>query len=231
VALSCYFTDEGRMTMVRRPISFAVRPLILGLGLLAMIASQAMAQTGNGAPSGPHYNLNLIGVPRDKTADMDNNDGHRIFVKLEGNTKIFLFEGDDFDVLDANGTDRDGAAFQLPNPDPDGDGVTVYSVWARALGKPGGRAVVTTCAIDDAGEEVCSLESLVLVREKGKSSFTNVSRELLFIFADITDDGIFNPELIPLFDDRLQGFFWDFDNEGLKIVQLRFYPISTDVNN
>jgi hypothetical protein len=38
---------------------------------------------GNGTPSGPHYNLNILGVPRDKTADMTGNNGHRIFVKLE----------------------------------------------------------------------------------------------------------------------------------------------------
>ncbi len=31
----------------------------------------AMAGTGNGAPSGAHYNLNIIGVPKNKTATMD----------------------------------------------------------------------------------------------------------------------------------------------------------------
>ena len=45
---------------------------------------------GNGAPSGAHYNLNIIGVPKDKTADMTDGSGHRIFVKLEGKTKILL---------------------------------------------------------------------------------------------------------------------------------------------
>ena len=101
---------------------------------------------GNGAPSGPHYNLNIIGVPKDKTATMDNNSGHRIFVKLDGKSRILLTEGP-FQVLDANGTDG-LAAFQLPNPDPDGDGTTVYSVYARALGKPGGKATMNTGAID-----------------------------------------------------------------------------------
>lgn len=32
------------------------------------------AATGNGAPNGPHYNINIIGVPKGKTADM-NGDG------------------------------------------------------------------------------------------------------------------------------------------------------------
>ena len=193
-------------------------------------------ETGNGAPSGAHYNLNIIGVPKDKTADMTGDNGHRIFVKLEGKTKIMLAEGDDYQVTDANGTDGT-AAFTLPNPDPEGDGVTVYSVYARALGKPGGSAIVTTCAYD-VGDDgvlgtaddvlVCSTEQLTVTRTKGKSSFDNVSRELLYIYEDV--DGDDDLELVPLFDDRLEGYFWDYDNTGLKVLQLRFYPISTNVN-
>ena len=37
---------------------------------------------GNGVPSGAHYDLNLIGVPQGKTADMTGDNGHRIFVPL-----------------------------------------------------------------------------------------------------------------------------------------------------
>jgi hypothetical protein len=204
--------------------------LVLTLMLAAALPVAAdNPVTGNGAPSGPHYNLNLIGVPKDKTADMDGNNGHRIFVKLEGKSKILLYEGDNFQVLDANGTDNDGAAFQLPNPDPDNDGVTEYSVWARALGKPGGSATMTTCATDPiTGVEVCSTEQLVLVRSKGKSSFSNVSKELLYIYVDLDGDG--TVERYPLFDDALEGYFWDYDNNGLKLVQLRFYEMPTDVN-
>lgn len=182
---------------------------------------------GNGFPSGAHYNLNIIGVSKDKKADMTGNHGHRIFVKLYGNTKINLAEGDDFQVLDANGTDG-SALFQLPNPDPDNDGVTEYSVYARALGKPGGSSTTTTCAEDADGNTFCSSESLVLVRDKGKSTGRNVSRELLYIYADI--DGDDQVERVPLFDDRLQDYYWNYDNNGLKLAQFRFYEIPTDVN-
>ena len=184
-------------------------------------------QTGNGGPSGAHYSLNIIGVP-DKNADMTGNSGHRIFVKLWGNdSKILLIEGADFLVLDANGTDGE-ASFQLPNPDPDGDGTTVYSVFARALGKPGGSSRTTTCAIDPAdGAEVCSVITLVLTRSKGPSKFENVSKYLLYIYADIDDDG--DLERLPLFDNRLRGYFWDYDNYGLKLAQLRFYQCSSTV--
>ena len=202
----------------------------LTLGTVAAPALAGVGATGNGAPSGSHHTLNIIGVSKDKAAAMDGNSGSRIFVPLWGKAKINLTEGDDFEVLDANGTDADGATFSLPNPDPDGNGVTEYSVYARALGTPGGTSRTTTCATDPTDdEEVCSTESMVLVRDRGKSTFDNVSRELLYVYADYDGDG--DLDLVPLFDDRLEDYFWGYDNNGLKIAQLRFYEHSTDVNN
>ena len=201
--------------------------LLLTLALVAPgIALAGNDGNGNGAPSGAHYNLNLIGVPKEKSADMTGNNGHRIFVSLTGNTRINLAEGDDFQVLDANGTDG-SAQFQLPNPDPDNDGVTEYSVYARALGTPGGSGTITTCAEDEFGQVYCSNEQLVLVRDKGKSTGRNVSKELLYIYADIDGGGV---QRYPLFDEALQDYYWSYDNNGLKLVQLRFYEIPTDVN-
>jgi hypothetical protein len=120
----------------------------------------------------------------------DHSIGSRIFVPLEGNSKIMLSQGD-FGVLDANGTDGT-ASFQLPNPDPENDGHTEYSVWARALGTPGGSSTTTTCATDIV-------------------------------------DGDGTEERYPLFDDELEDYFWNYDNKGLKVAQLRFYEHTTDV--
>ncbi|MBC5994005.1 hypothetical protein [Pontibacter cellulosilyticus] len=197
--------------------------------------SASNVSEANGAPSGAHYTLNIIGVPKGKTAPMDGNSGHRIFVDLEGNTKINLQNADltdgAFRVLDANGTDSDGALFQLPSADLDNDGITSYSVYARALGKPGGSSTMTTCATDPTtGEDVCSLESLVSLREKGGSKFTNVSRDLLYIYADLENDNVDGVVRVPLFDDRLEDYYWSYDNNGLKVLQLRFYDVPTNVN-
>jgi len=177
-------------------------------------------------PNGHHYNLNIIGVPKDKTADMTDNSGHRIFVKLEGKSKILLSEGEDFQVLDANAT-KGAGEFQLPNPDPDGDGETAYMVYARALGTPGGTATITTCATvfnEETGEEeeVCSNLSYVAVRSKGKPNY-DIAKEILFIEIDLDGDGI--DESYPLCDDELEGYFWDYDNNGLRLLQLRFYEV------
>lgn len=118
----------------------------LGLAAVVVLGGSLLAGQGNNLPTGWHYNLELIGVPKTKTADMTGNMGHRIFIKLFGNTKILLSEGD-FQVLDANGTDGE-ARFQLPvNPCVNEAGDIIecpvddpafgcYSVWVAELGKP-----------------------------------------------------------------------------------------------
>jgi hypothetical protein len=228
-----------------------------GVALLCT-AAPALAQTGNGAPSGSHYNLNILGKDHCAGDDLTGSNRHTIEVLLnfdDGNNtgqllseldrrnKIFLTEGD-FQVLDGNACDGDGAQFQLPaNPftcpvddpncldtDPTFQG---YSVYVRALGKPGGSATMTTCAAgagDDGvlgntdDEIVCSTENVVLVRSTGRSKFTNKTKELTTIVADIDGDGLV--ERIGLFDDALHTYFWDYDNRGLRLAQLRFYPIA-----
>jgi hypothetical protein len=189
-------------------------------------------ETGNGSISGSHFNLNLIGMTNTKTEDgvMDNN-GHRIFVKLVGKTRILLEEGD-FAVIDADGTDGE-ATFMLPAPGDvvAADGTTYvpenaeYKVYIRALGKPGGSASMVSGFIDDLGNEWLSLETVELSRGKGKSCFSDVTKELTTIYVDITDDDVDNPLRYKLFDEELWQYFWDYDNNGLRIVQLRFYPV------
>lgn len=229
---------------MRKPPVYLVLAIICA-GVLTLAASEliapnsavraenstlAMLSPGHGGPHGPHYNLNIIGVPKDKTADMEGNQGHRIFVKLWGKSKILLAEGDDFQVLDANATDGNGGKFQLPDPVPEDDLVTTYVVYARALGTPGGWSYTTTCYEDEYGEVVCSGDTLRLVRSRGQSKFQDVSKKLLTLWVDTDDDGIPDTR-VGLFDDEAYQYFWDYDNEGLKLAQLRFYPISEDLSN
>jgi hypothetical protein len=54
------------------------------------------------------------------------------------------------------------------------------------------------------------------------NKFENVTKELLFIYADL--DGVGQAERYPIFDPALEGYYWKYDNNGLKILQLRFYP-------
>jgi len=214
--------------------------LAVTLAAAASTAAAAFAQTGNGAPSGGHYNLNIIGVSHNKSANMNQAAGNVIFVGLGSGdvtvtTKILLSPGP-FAVLDKNGTDG-VASFQLP-----ADSTAAYTVWARALAKPGGQSSIKTCA-DTAGSTltgadagtICSTENEVFVRVKGKSSFRNVTTALTTITFNL-DITLF-PTLatclgvstsgtvrVNLFNPCLQNFLWQYDNNGLKLLQLRFYP-------
>lgn len=224
----------------------------------ALAASPVAAQTGNGAPNGPHYNLNIIGVSKDKTADMTGSERHTIFValgakNLQVTSKIYLTPGEEFQVCDGNAFDPafdcaghqiapQGAVFQLPCnnlitlggadvlvPCDADDPQAEYTVWARALGQPGGSATMTTCATDPStGEVVCSTENVLLVRDKGKQLFRNVTQELTSLVACVDVDPDPNVEDIvctrfALFAGTFEDWFWKYDNRGLRLAQLRFY--------
>lgn len=89
--------------------------------------------------------------------------------------------------------------------------------------------MTTTCAIDPTtGEKVCSNQTMILVRSSGPSKFTNVSKALLYVMADVDGDGVV--DRVPLFDERLQEYFWQYDNNGLRLAQLRFYEVPTNTN-
>jgi hypothetical protein len=200
-----------------------------------MVGSPAVAE-GNGLPDNGHarlYKFNLIGVPRDKKPDMSGDAGKRMFVKLEGQSKIYLQKGE-FDILDANATDGNGGRFQLPDPDPDGDGVTSYGVYVRPVGTPGGSARVGSCIEGDldptleGDETLCSTETKLLVRGTGKPQVENVSKELLSLCLD-TDDIVGCDTRSFLFDDETVEYLWNYDNNGLRVAQVYFLEISQDI--
>lgn len=64
------------------------------------------------------------------------------------------------------------------------------------------------------------------------AKFENVSSELLFITITVVADsalstclgGATGTQTLALFNPCLQNYFWNYDNNGLKLLQLRFYP-------
>lgn len=181
-------------------------------------------EEGNGAPQGPHYTLNIIGSKLEKLPDL-NNVGRRIFPPLNGEAKVILTEGA-FRMIDGNATDGP-AHFQLPNPDPEKDGISNYTAWARTMATPTGTSTTTTCATSAAtGEEFCSSNSLTLSRTAGRPLFSDVSEQLLYLFADLDNDGTI--EQYPLFDEAFVDYYWRYENEDLKHAQLRFYGEGAD---
>lgn len=216
-----------------------MKKLLVAL-VAAIVAAPALA--GNGAPSGTHYNLNILGKDNCAGSDLTGSNRHTIQVLLnytdetngilystfllDKTNKIMLAPGTDFQVTDGNACDKGGAGFTLP-----ADVSTAWEVYARALGKPGGSATMTTCAagagpdglLHTADDEiVCSTENVLLVRNTGKSTFKNVTNELTTIYVDTDGDGV--SERYNLFSSAFYDYFWDYDNQGLRLAQLRFYP-------
>ena len=237
-----------------------MKRLTLSIALLLGLALAVPAFGGGLNLSGPHFNLNIIGVSNPKT--QLKLDGHTIFVALGSQTgaptrsNIWLTPGD-FDVCDGNAftqaydcsgtaiTGKIGAVFQLPcdlNIIGNGEGCTDangqplnstlnYTVWIRALGQPGGHATMTLCAQDptNLAIQLCNTGSNVvsssILTAHIKKTFTNVTSQLTLLhnvcFVDALEGLIC--EDVSLFSEGLINFVWEYDNNGLKLAQLRFY--------
>ena len=219
------------------------------------VLTAVLVATGLAAPalagginlSGPHYNLNIIGVENPKTAPMTDSERHTIFVglgkKSSVTSHIYLVPGP-FDVCDGNAFDtahsctgdviaNQGAVFQLPCDSavptalgcPGGTFSADYQIWGRALGKPGGNVTLKTCGTDDTDTLVCSTGFALFTRGKGKSGFYDVTTSLTTVNACFDVAGVVTCETVSLFDPVLQDYFWQYSNNGLRLLQLRFYPL------
>jgi hypothetical protein len=238
------------------------RVLLLLVAITLSLSAFAQKKTGNLAPSGPHYDLNLIGVDEAKKSPLTSSNRHTIFVPLFTNgpngadtdpvpgNDIWLTQSPDsttFAVCDGNAFDAawkcDGTPLYIPGTSPPTQamgavfelpcntlqastlypctgGAAAYTVWGRVVGTPtpGGTGTITTCAYTTVAPiiVVCSAENEVFVRSPQKPpKFDNVTPEL----TSLVTGGV----KYPLFYSTFQGFFWDYDNNGDKVLQLRFY--------
>jgi hypothetical protein len=216
-------------------ILVAVMAVILGI-------SPVFAGIGSDIPDkGEHYNLNIIGVTHKKQVDMTNSNRHTIFVPIGGNgdvksCKINVVRNvanpDQFQVLDGNATDG-SATIAVPFEDY---GKLSFNVYAIALGKPGGKVDVDANVTFEEGTYGSLLMgSFDLKRGKGKPKPVDISdifRASGWIDAD--DSGDFDPAIDTTFDDvwvfnvpTLLEYLWNYDNQGLKLMQVRFYPTTS----
>lgn len=199
---------------------------IVAIGALVLscllMGSTALAGNGNDMPSGQHYNLNIIA--KDKHADVGDSSGHTMFVKDDGRTKIIMTQDDDgeFYVVDRNGLDGRAEFNIAPG---------YYDVYARALGKPGGKVNITangTFNDSVTGEKLIKLGNVALIRDKGKPQSVNIN-ELFYVDVCVNTTGGYKCyEDVWVFDiEELLEYYWDYDNDGLKLLQVRFYENTT----
>ncbi|MDD1678012.1 MAG: hypothetical protein LUO93_02350 [Methanomicrobiales archaeon] len=167
-------------------------------------------------------------------------------------TRIYLKQGADFQVLDKDGTDGK-ARFQLPNPYPDYNSTTgelgdpAYMIYIRVLGKPGGSGSITTglCNVTDPAATECvidisgvwlSADTVTLTPHANDNKFEEVTDKLTTVNLSqfsICGDGNDPCGIVPIFDlnpfdltsPEYYLYFWEMYNNGIKLVQLRFYPL------
>jgi hypothetical protein len=92
---------------------------------------------------------------------------------------------------------------------------------------------MSTCAEDIADEldgglesgEICSTGSVIEIRQKGRQRFRNVTDKLTMIELPEGSDAALacGDTDVSLFADCLEGYFWAYDNNGLRLLQVRFY--------
>jgi hypothetical protein len=126
------------------------RVLLLLVAITLSLSAFAQKKTGNLAPSGPHYDLNLIGVDEAKKSPLTSSNRHTIFVPLFTNgpngadtdpvpgNDIWLTQSPDsttFAVCDGNAFDAawkcDGTPLYIPGTvSLHGRGRSVYGLGA-----------------------------------------------------------------------------------------------------
>jgi len=193
---------------------------------LAVAVTVSYAGVGNEMPSGPHYNLNIIGAKYEK--DIGESMGHSLFVKLEGKTRILMTQAVDgeFVVVDRDGTDGSAEFNIAPG---------YYDVYARALGTPNGSVHIESWGEfeDDEGYQVFKLGEVDLSREKGKPQTVNIN-DLFYVTVTLCTDWdevtqtcnqtvTYTNEWVFDIAELLQ-YYWEYFNTDLKLLQVRFYP-------
>jgi uncharacterized lipoprotein NlpE involved in copper resistance len=212
-----------------------MKTLTIGvLALMLALASAPFASAGVGSSipvNGQHYNLNIIGAKN--VGSVGDSNGHTMFVKMDGHTKIMMTQAADgqFVVTDRNGLDGSASFNIAPGH---------YNIYATALGKPNGKVNISaygnfTDAVD--GSTLIPLGYVDIARTKGSPTALNINK-LFYVdvslctaadagvcteTASYSETWVFDiPELIE--------YYWDYDNTGLKLLQVRLYPCTLDAS-
>jgi len=242
-----------------------MKRLFTFLALAVLTTTAALAQSGNGNNNGARvgkagFLLNVSAFERCPDADFAGSNRHQIAVQADftgiatDNTarvnKVFLRSGSGFQVQDGNACDETGAYIQLPinaancrncsDPTLPTPTFREYEVRARVVGKPGGRATITSCVkmmeIDpvtqaEIATSLCSVgdENIrVAARNTGggktQNQWENVSAQLLTVCVDTSGDGVCD-DRIGLFDSLGEDHWWTFDTVGRPHVQLVFFAV------
>ena len=201
-----------------------------------MVSTVLAQPNGNHPPGKLAYNLNIIGRPNDYNGNGDmNGSRHTIFIPLKTDwyidpcetiggqnnpgatavpvelptkgVSLWIVPGVGFSVIDGDATDK-SATLQV---DVGESGTTTYNVYALAKGKPGGCLDLEAYTTLDG--TVIFLGSVDVDRKTGKPQKVNLTN--LLYSGDVA-----------LFAEPYEDYFWQLYNNGLKLMNVRFYEVA-----
>jgi hypothetical protein len=226
------------------------RAILLGVVAAVMILSVGVGYAAFHKQiddNGKHFNVNIIGVPNGKTADMDNTNGDTIFVPLDKSglvaktCKIYMAanvdDPDRFQIVDRNACDADGAKILVPF---EYYGTLSYNVYAISLGKPSefGVSIEATATFQTNTTADLLMDSVQIeARQAGKPKVTEISD--IFRATGWIDEaggtaGVYDPGIDIAFNNvwvfnipTLLEYYWDYTTTDLRHMQLRFYETTS----
>ncbi len=179
---------------------------IIGMGNYGHGAVNPKEYNGNGDDNGSRHTV-FIPLKTTWYTDPCNTDGGQnnpepTLVPDKG-VKMSIVSGDSFSVLDGDATDG-AAKLQMPA------GTAQYDIYAVAKGKPGGCLDLEAYTYLD--DVLIFLGSVDVDRGRAKPGSVNLNN-LVYL------DG----NGIALFADPYEDYFWQLYNNGLRLMNIRFY--------
>jgi len=232
---------------MRKAIGLNVAVLVI-----VMVLTSGTAFAGNGIPiSGPHWNINFVGHPKDYKGSGDDSSGHSIMIPLKNvpegvqltckdidgvvviddkgesttvaptGARIYFLPTDHFAIIDRDATDENGATIEVPVSG--GDNAAAFDVYIRVLGKPATCMNINAYAYD---KEVLTwyLAGTVYVsRQKGKTTFVRANElfTVCVLWDPVSQKCL---DFTSVFDGVYDNYFWSILNDGTRLVQVRLYP-------
>jgi hypothetical protein len=235
---------------MRKVIGLNVAVVVIGL-----VFTSGTAFAGNAAPSGPHFNINIIGHPKGGISG-DYSRGHSIMIPLRNvqsraelvcnvdrvqlvddiaptwetseptGAKIYFVAGDHFEIIDRDGTDSDGAKIMVPVDSATGD--IKFDIYMRVLGKPNTCMNMNAYAYDSEQNLWFKAGTVYVSRKSGKSTFVRAIDLFRVWFCTIdpqTNKCADTGANLSVFNDIFDNYFWNILNDGTRLLQVRLYEI------
>ena len=142
----------------------------------------------------------------------------------------------DFEITDRNALDGD-AYISVPSDMLCNDDYIMFDVWIRVMGKPNQCLQITGWAQDFMdGNYYWFRSGTVYLSKKKGTTFEKINELFEVVYcSDPSNDGPPNgnrgtgtgcevtPETMSVFNGAFQDYFWQFTNQGTKVVQVRLY--------